>query len=371
MVMLADESLLLFYSEFTGGGSDESRAHIAAIRSGDGGITWSEPKTIFQPPADALNAMSVSLLRLQDGRIGCVCLLKHSVTRLTPQWSVSSDEGESWTPPQPFTDEQGYFVVNNDRLIQLRDGTLVLPYALHAGIAGKEKHEHWDPAWNAWCGLFYSQDNGETWSRSAQGITHTPEVFYQPLYLDPRALDHQELRYEFEHRLGAFQEPGVQELADGSLLLHMRSNYGVYRTFAANVESPWEDCGPIPGLNVCMGPQTIRRVPGSDRLVMLYNDRGTTPLGSPLHSLRTPLAVAFSEDAGRNWKYAGNLEGSEKNYCYFSLLFHHERFFTTYYESAASVSSSGVPSRRNLASLKFGSGSFQDELEGRAESLLH
>lgn len=362
MVMLTDGALLLFYSEFTGGGADESRGHIAAIRSGDEGITWSEPKSVFQAPPEALNAMCASLLRLQDGRIGCVFCLKHSTTRLTPQWSVSSDEGESWTLPQPVTSEMGYFVVNNDRLIQLRDGTLVFPYGLHAGIAGKEQYEHWDPAWNAWCGLFYSKDGGATWSRSSQGITHTPEVFYQPLYLEPHALDNQGLRYEFEHRLGAFQEPGVQELADGSLLLHMRSNYGVYRTFAAGVESPWEDCGPIPGFNVCMSPQTIRRMPGSDRLVMLYNDRGTTPLGSPLHSLRTPLAVAFSEDSGRTWKYAGNLEGSDKNYCYFSLLFHGERFFTTYYESVVRVSSDGVSSRRNLASLKFGSGSFANEL---------
>lgn len=145
MVALADGSLLLHYSEFTGGGADDSRALIAEIRSTDNGVTWSEPKPVFQAPAKALNAMSVSLLRLQDGRIGSV-----------------------------FAD--------------------------------------------------------------------------------------------------------------------------------------------------------------------------------------SPLAVAFSDDDGRTWSYAGNLEGTEKNYCYFSLLFHQDRFFTTYYESAVDVSPRGDQIRRNLASLKFGRG---------------
>jgi len=359
LVALHPDSLLLIYTEFTGGAADDSRAFIAGIRSADNGETWSEPKPFFRAPADALNAMGVSLLRLQDGRIGCVFGLKYSLTELTPQWVVSSDEGETWTSPRPLTDEAGYFVFNNDRLVQLQDGTLVVPYALHVGIGEAKEHEQWDPGWNAFCGLFYSRDGGRTWKKSRHGITHTPEVFYQPEFLDPQALTNPSLQYQFEHRLGIFQEPGVQELADGSLMLYMRSCCGIFRAFAADVESPWEDCRPIPGLNVCTSPQTIRRVPGSDRLVMLYNDRGTTPFGSELFQMRSPLAVAFSDDAGRTWRYAGNLEGPENNYCYFSLLFHGEQFFITYYESVPTVSSSGESRRRNLASLKFGRGYFK------------
>jgi hypothetical protein len=356
LVALHQDSLLLLYSEFTGGAADDSRAFIAEMRSANNGETWSEPRPFFQAPANALNAMCVSLLRLQDGRIGCVFDLKYSLTELTPQWMVSSDEGETWTSPQPITAEVGYFVVNNDRLAQLQDGTLVVPYGLHVGIGEAKEHEHWDPGWNAFCGLFYSRDGGRTWKKSRHGITHTPEVFYQPEFLDPQALENPPLQYMFERRLGIFQEPGVQELADGSLMLYMRSSYGIFRAFAADVERPWEDCRPIPGLNVCTSPQTIRRVPGSDRLVMLYNDRGTTPFGSEPFQMRNPLAVAFSDDAGRTWRYAGNLEGPENNYCYFSLLFHGEQFFITYYESVPAVSSSGEPRRRNLASLKFGQG---------------
>jgi len=355
MVVLRDGSLLLMYTEFTGGGADESRAHIALIRSTDNGETWSDPELFFNPPPNALNAMSVSLLRLFDGRIGCVFVLKHSRTEMTPQWLVSSDEGESWSPARPVTDEAGYFVVNNDRLVQLRDGTLVIPYGLHAGAEG-DQHEYWKPAWNALCGLFYSRDGGGTWRRSGHVLTHTPELFYQPSHMDPKVLENPQVAHMFERRLGIFQEPGVQELGDGSLMLYMRSNYGIFRAFSRDVESCWEGCGPIPDLNVCTSPQTIRRLPGSERLVMLYNDRGNVPFGSQAFTIRSPLAVAFSDDGGKTWGYAGNLEGAEESYCYFSLLFERDQFLMTYYESASSVSSDGSQVRRNLASLKFGWG---------------
>jgi len=130
-------------------------------------------------------------------------------------------------------------VVTNDRLVQLRVGTLVVPYGLHAGIEDGNEHEHWKSAWNAFCGLFCSQDGGRTWKESRQGIIHAPEVFFQPEFLDPQVLENPQVQYMFEHRLGAFQEPGVQELPDGLLMLHMRSSYGIFRAFAADVESPW------------------------------------------------------------------------------------------------------------------------------------
>lgn len=84
---------------------------------------------------------------------------------------------------------------------------------------------------------------------------------------------------------------------------------------------------------------------------------GALPLSVPSFSERAPpLSVASSGDGGRSWSYAGNLEGPERNCCYFSLIFHRDRFFITHYESAPDVSPSGDQSRRNLASMKFGRG---------------
>jgi hypothetical protein len=42
------------------------------------------------------------------------------------------DEAKSWSEPVPcIPDRQGYFVLNNARVIQLHDGRLLMPVALH------------------------------------------------------------------------------------------------------------------------------------------------------------------------------------------------------------------------------------------------
>lgn len=349
-VELENGNLLLLYTRVQGGG-DASPAHIAQRLSSDGGMNWSESRPVFHPPEGSLNCMSVSLLRLRDGRIGCVFLTKWSLDHLIPMWSCSEDEGRSWTEPCPVSHEKEYFIVNNDRLVQLRDGTLAIPYARHVSLGNDDVRGRFDPAWNADCGLFFSKDLGATWTRSAHTVRHTPDVYREPLHcavekLDPIAL---EIR---RNKLGVFQEPGLTELRDGRLMMHMRSLHGIYRCFAEGVERPWTDCDVFEGFHVCCSPQTIKRLPGSDRLIMLYNDRGSTPVGEAAFHLRTPLSVALSDDEGRTWMRWGSLEDETRNYCYFSLMFFGERFLITYYESAETINQDGRTARRSLASLK-------------------
>jgi len=313
--------------------------------------------------------MSVSLLRLQDGRIGCVFCIKWSLHRLIPVFSYSEDEGLSWSQPVPVTDRESYFVVNNDRLSQLRDGTLVLPYAEHPRqeqeLSGYEK----DYQWNARCGLFFSKDGGTTWQLSPHDTTFTPSCFVPPLFKSPLQ-DQDKLAYHIKNRKGVFQEPGVQELSDGSLMLYMRSTFYIYRCFAKHVEAPWGPCTPIPDLNVCCGPQTIKQLPHSTHLIMLYNDRGTLPWGDPEFNWRTPLSVALSRDDGKTWNRLGTLEDHSKNYCYASLLFFEERFIASYYQSGLSTVP-GSKARRNLASLKICTGdSNSSSTVGKNEVLI-
>ena len=82
--------------------------------------------------------MSVSLLRLRDGRIAMFYIKKYA----SPAGEnypflddllmrTSDDEGKTWSeathvsPPA----EPGYRVLNNDRVIQLESGRLVVPVA--------------------------------------------------------------------------------------------------------------------------------------------------------------------------------------------------------------------------------------------------
>lgn len=295
--------------------------------------------------------MSVSLLRLQDGRIGMTALLKRSTDLCLPIWSYSSDEGASWAPPTEITGEVRYFVVNNDRLVQLEDGTLLLPYAVRKLSGELSEEERAVNLVNMPCGLFTSTDAGRTWSRSPHQICHQPEFFREPLFVDSDQLD-ERTRFVLANRLGRFQEPGVVTLGDGSLMMYMRSSYAIYRCFARNWEAPWEECDVVEGYHVCCGPQTIKRHPVTGQLIMLYNDRGTVRYGDPWFSQRTPLSVACSKDEGRTWQRLGNLEGEDHNYCYFSLLFLGDRFLATYYQSAIREPEPNRSGRRNLASLR-------------------
>lgn len=354
MVEVADGRVLLMYSEFRDGASDHSPADIVKRYSSDGGRTWSPREVVFSRPSGSRNVMSASLLRLKDGRIGCVILVKWTErTRCIPNWTTSADSGKTWTPLVPMTEDVAYFVGNNDRLIQMQNGTLVFPYALHVNTA-----ESFDP--NAQCGIFYSKDAGKTWKKAADANGFRKEWFVTPEPFRPDKAPANAIS-RVKRQSDIFQEPGVVEVEGGKLMMWARSYSHVYLSYLNELEGKWEAFRPAGGLNVCLGPQTIKRVPGSRRLVMLYNERGSIGYGEPGFSNRTPLSVAVSDDDGKSWKKHLALETSEeKNYCYYSLLFSGDRFLVSYYESTDRTDANGkvllepngLPGRRNLASLK-------------------
>ncbi len=356
IVELRDGRLLLHYSHFEGA-ADHDPAYIAQRISADGGQTWGERTVFTRRPEGALNVMSASLLRLADGRIGSVVLLKWRNEKCVPQWCTSSDDGQTWSAPRPINDEEEYFVVNNERLVQLADGTLILPFARHGNLFRDDQKLR--AALNADCGLFYSLDGGETWVRSPHTVRHEDADFRRPLFEGPNQTEFPEVAEVLEKRYGVFQEPGVVELADGRIFMHARSLYAMYYCTTPGVDTPWGPRAVLEGYNIPCSPQSIRRLPGGKRLVMLYNDRATQAWGGPEFQLRTPLSVAVSDDEGQSWQRLGALTTQERNYCYFSFLFigGGERFVITAYESAVGVSKDGItPRRRNLASYQVWSG---------------
>ena len=358
VVALTDSRLLLMYSAFRAGASDHSPADLTRRISADGGRTWSDREVVFSRPAGAANVMSVSLLRLLDGRIGCVFLVKwNRFTRCIPAWTSSDDDGKTWAPPKPMTDEVAYFVGNNDRLVQLRDGTLVFPFAQHANTP-----ERFEP--NADCGFFLSADGGRSWKKAPDTNRFRVEWHVRPT---PFRRDRvpPAIAARVDRRSDIFQESGLVELAGGRLMMWVRSTAHVYLSDLNRLDGKWEPFRPAPGLNVCLGPQTIKRLPGTRRLVMLYNERGRLGYGEPGYANRTPLSVAVSDDDGRSWQKRPAIEPDvSRNYCYYSLLFDDDHFLVSYYESAYRTNlqdavgnplleSDGYPRRRNLASLKF------------------
>jgi len=202
-VQLNSGRWLFVYTYFDGGDGDHASAHLAARITDDDGATWSQEDHVVLPNEAGMNVMSVSLQRLTDGRIALLYLRKESVTDCRPYLRYSEDEAQTWSQPvKVIPDEDAaYYVVNNDRLIQLETGRLVIPAALH-------EVQHDPPAFSpygrALC--YVSDDGGRTWQRGCEARVR-PRADGVPVMV---------------------QEPGVVELRDGRLmgpsLAHRRSS---------------------------------------------------------------------------------------------------------------------------------------------------
>lgn len=122
--------ILFCYSQFYGGAADESPARIVRIHSDDQGHTWSAPVTVVANTGGN-NVMSVSLLRLASGKLAMFYCIKNSWIDCRPHIRLSTDEGETWSEPRLIQQAPGYFVLNNDRVIQTAQGRLIVPLAFH------------------------------------------------------------------------------------------------------------------------------------------------------------------------------------------------------------------------------------------------
>ncbi len=290
IIELKDGTLLLAWTRFTGGGSDHSTANIAAVTSKDGGRTWSAP-CVIQENTGKQNVMSLSFLRAKSGKIGMFYLEKNSNSDLQVHYRWSSDEAKTWGPVQKIPAPAGYNIVNNDRVIQLHSGRIIVPvsYTPDIGAPG--------PLW-VFC--MYSDDEGRTWKRSTPDL-HCPKK-------------------------GAM-EPGVVSLADGRLLMVIRNQMGcIYRSFSRDKGATWSE--PIPtDLKSPESPATIKRIPKSKNLLLVWNNNGTGT------RQRSPLTAAISKDNGRTWVNVRDIDDNPtSNYAYISIDFVKDDVLLTYYD---------------------------------------
>lgn len=293
-ITLKDGRILFVYTRFTSGGSDHDAADLVSRISADQGKTWStDDDTVIANEGD-WNVMSVSLLRLADDRIALFYIQKNSLSDCRPVVRYSTDEARSWSEPTKIIpDEQiGYYVLNNDRVVQLASGRLVVPVALH-------NRPGWDqPDWKGEIACFLSDDGGATWRRSATM---------------QKAFDRS------GERVSA-QEPGVVELNDGRVLQWVRTTSGQqYRSFSRDGGNTWSAFEPM-GIASPNSPATIERIPTTGDLMLVWNNHAH--LGVHERKLRTPYTVAVSRDEGMSWQHVKNLMDDPNGwYCYTALMF--------------------------------------------------
>lgn len=289
---LASGRIVFCYSQFYGGAADESPAQIVRIHSDDQGRTWSEPQVVVQNTSGK-NVMSVSLLRLASGKLAMFYCVKNSWIDCRPHIRLSSDEGETWTEPRLVLAAPGYFVMNNDRVIQTSKGRIIIPLAFHrARGTDPSSIKSWDArAITMW---IYSDDEGATWQESASW-------------------------WAMPVRSGSgLQEPGVVECADGSLFSWSRTDQGAQYGFTSTDAGMTWTPPVATEMKSPNGPASIKRLPGSNDLLAIYNDHsGKFPF---LPKKRNPFVAAISSDGGKTFPVRKLVESDPELLCHYTAI---------------------------------------------------
>lgn len=293
-IQLKDGRWLFIYTHFTGGVGDHAAAHLAGRHSEDGGRSWTTKDKVVLENDSGKNIMSVSLLRMTDGRIAMFYLRKESLTDCRPWVRFSSDEAETWSDPQRIIPEEevGYYVLNNDRVIQLGSGRLLVPVAIHSTSNGEAD-------WTGRVLCYLSDDHGQTWKRS-------------------RSI--REAREAASGKRRIAQEPGVVQLRDGRVMMFARSDAGSqWMSFSSDEGETWSKLKPST-LRSPVSPATIERIPGTSTLICVWNDHGK--IDASMIGKRTPLSMAISRDEGTSWEDSITLFDNPNGwYCYTAIDF--------------------------------------------------
>lgn len=276
-IILSNKDILTVYTKFTENVSDHSRASLMGRISKDNGSTWGKEIAIVENEG-IQNVMSVSLLRMQNGKIALFYLIKNGINDCYPVMRISDNEGKTWSESKAcIPPGSGYFVLNNSRVIQLSNGRILIPVAKHTNDEGKFNS-------NADILCWYSDNNGETWlqSNKAEG----PEGVIK-------------------------QEPGLVELNDGRILMYIRTDSGFqYFSYSSDNGQTWSEAKQG-SLVSALSPALIVRDPYTKALVVTWNNHPKE---------RVPLSIAVSYNEGETWQQSQTFPNDPSLwYCYPAL----------------------------------------------------
>lgn len=259
------------------------------IVSANHGVTWSQPRPIYEGPGPGIPGSSGVLIRTHDGALVYVYMDMEDFkwswdderqeaaedVRLNV-WAIQSeDEGESWDMRQQLFDGYCGALIN---MIQTRTGEIVVPIQRMLR----------DPCRHAIC-VYGSSDNGANWWHSN--------------IIDLGGHGHHD---------GAM-EPTIVELNDGRLWMLIRTNLGVFwSAYSSDNGMSWRVIHPSE-VDASSAPGAIIRL-ASGRLALVWNrfyPEGVTdyPLRGGDCNLasvetswhREEVSLAFSSDDGTTW----------------------------------------------------------------------
>lgn len=307
---LKNGKIMFAYTHYFGDdGDDGAPAEIRAFEiSPDGETIGVERKIEGLVPEDVdfQNLMSVSLVRTKSGKIAMVYLVKHRSYNCTPYIVFSDDEGASWSKPKRIIEENGYFVLNNDRVITLEDGRLMFavahtPFELSAEADGTtwKKGVKGLPA-DVW--VYASSDEGNSWSR----ISEVP-------YIYP----------DREYFTCGWQEPGLIQLNDGTIRMLIRTELGrIYDCFSSDGGKSWTTPAPSE-FTAAISPICMKRLSSGKTVYVwnpepLYNGKSQDVDGVWTGG-RNPLAITALSDGERLHKISEADRDEKRGFAYTAI----------------------------------------------------
>lgn len=304
--------LIMFaYTEFIGyDWNDDAEARIAAVFSADEGESWGDKKILFQKSANEKNIMSLSFLRMNNGDIGAFYIIKNTDETDKIILRRSSDEGESWSEPVNCLDcllVQDYYVINNDRVIKLKNGRIIFAAARHTVLTDSDDFMPGEVC------FFISDDDGKSWRKTEQ-----------------------ELKIPYENDKNGFQEPGLYELPDGRIWCYIRTGLGFqFECFSSDLGESWSTPKPNMFFSSPLSPMLVKDC--GDLTVAIFNpipEYKTRNEAEPWG--RTPYVMAVSTDRAKTFsddKLYYIEDDLSNGYCYPAIIEGKDYFLAAYYHS--------------------------------------
>ncbi len=279
-------------------------AHLQLRRSADGGRTWSDFVPMVDDQGAALHGgpHSTGILRLQSGALAITYGRVKTTTGPHEDFGLfirlSRDEGQTWLPEVRINLPGVYAPSYHNAMIQLGSGRLVLPvrWVFAGSHADRGARSH---AWGRLGGwrfpveghahkpemditfVYYSDDEGQTWHRSAGELVG----WFNDGYDGVTPVD----------------EPVAAELRDGRVLLFARSTVGrIVESYSRDGGANWNSVEPT-ALASSYSPCRLVRIPGTEDLLLIWNQVSGEEIRRGYR--RGRLSTAISEDDGRTWKH--------------------------------------------------------------------
>lgn len=297
---LANGDIIFMYSHFCCGSSDNASSNIALLRSLDNGLSWlNEGIKIRCTDDGAANIISPSLLQMNDGGIAVFYLIQKNYRLMRVFIRRSYDFGKTWTQPEICSAPSDYYAVNNDRVIRLSSGRIIIPAADHRITSFDDGSYSRDS--RAEVIFCISDDDGISWKMTNHRIS-LPCMSVNPAGL---------------------QEPGIIELQNGILWGWARTNLGVQYEFHSHDSGmTWTTPAPSRFTSPCSS-MSMKRI-GGGNIISVYNPipeyNGRSDSAIHFTGGRTPLAVSVSTDDGKTFSPPAAIEDdSARGYCYCAI----------------------------------------------------